>query len=120
MTGPVPVSRSLPAVKAALAATFPDYRGRKIRVAPWSAPLSLDLNWSGGTCDKVALLDLRNGRIGKLVVPSPWARGAADPVDCPPGCVLVVRSWFCGQDAGVTFYVRPDDPAGLLLGGPIS
>jgi len=108
------VSRSLPAVKAALAATFPDYRGRKVRVAPWTGPLHLDLSWSGGTCDKVALLDLTGGRVGHLVVPSPWARGAADPVDCPAGAVLVVRSYFCGKDAGVTFYVRPDAPVALL------
>lgn len=113
---PVPVSRALPAVKAALRASFPDYKGRKVRIAPWTGPLHLDLSWDGGTVDKVVVLDLSGGRVGRLVVPSPWARGAADPVDCPPGAVLAVRSWFCGVDAGVTFYVRPDVPAGLLGG----
>lgn len=105
----LPLRRSDPLVKAALAATFPDYRGRKIRVAAWSGPLHLDLSWDGGTCDKVALIDVASGRVGHLVVPSPWAAGAADPVDCPPGAILVVRSWFCGVDSGVTFYVRPAD-----------
>lgn len=116
----VPVSRSLPLVRDLLRVSFPDYRGRKVRVAPWTSPLYLDLSWSGGTIDKVVLIDFRNGRVGKLVVPSPWARGAADPVDCPPGAVLAVRSWFCGHDSGVTFYVRPGDPAlvaGLLPAG---
>jgi hypothetical protein len=54
------------------------------------------------------------GRVGKLRVSSPFARGANDPVSCPAGAMLVVRSYFCGTDAGVTFYVHPDDPAGLL------
>ncbi|HEX6984884.1 MAG TPA: hypothetical protein VF170_05880, partial [Planctomycetaceae bacterium] len=113
MAAPVAVSRSVPVVRRALAATFPDYRGRKVRVAAFDRPLSLDLSWSGGTVDKVALIDVRNGRIGHLRVPSAWARGAHDPVDCPPGAILVVRSWFCGVDSGVTFYVRPDDAAAV-------
>jgi hypothetical protein len=111
-----PVSRSVPAVKAVLSATFPDYRGRKVRVALWSSPLHLDLSWSGGTVDKVALVDFHRGRVGHLRVPAPWSHGAADPVDCPPGALLVVRSYFCGTDAGVTIYYRPDD-FGLLTGG---
>jgi hypothetical protein len=111
---PVLVSRSIPAVKAALAATFPDYRGRKVRIARYDRPLYLDLTWSGGTVDKVVLVDFVGGRIGKLRVSSPFVAGANDPVSCPPGAMLVVRSYFCGVDAGVTFYVHPDDPAGLL------
>jgi hypothetical protein len=120
----LPVSRSDPRVRAILSATFPDYRGRKVRVARFDRPLHLDLSWSGGTIDKVALIDFRNGRIGHLVVPAPWSHGAADPVDCPAGALLVVRSYFLGVDAGVTIYVRPDSLslagdalAGLLPGG---
>lgn len=101
------VSRANPVIKRALAATFPRYKGRKITVEEWRAPLHLDLSWSGGTKDEVALIDIASNRVGRLVVPHPWARGAADPVDCPPGAVLVVHSYFCGADSGVTFYVRP-------------
>ena len=119
MTTSTTVSRSDPLIKRALAATFPRYKGRKVRVVPFTAPLHLDLSWSGGTKDDVALIDVRNGRIGRLVVPSPWARGAADPVYCPPGAVLAVHSYFCGVDSGVTFYVRPDD-APLLGPGPLA
>ena len=108
------LSRSNPTVKKLLAATFPDYNGRKINVVAFDKPLNLDLFWDGGTCDKVALIDLTNRRIAKLVVPSPWAKGAVDPVDCPPNALLVVRSWFCGTDLGITVYVRPDSPSGLL------
>lgn len=110
----LPLSRSHPAVKAALRATFPDYRGRKVRIVRYDRPLYLDLSWSGGTVDKVALVDFVGGRIGKLRVSSPFVAGAHDPVVCPPGAMLVVRSYFCGHDAGVTFYVHPDVPAGLL------
>jgi hypothetical protein len=120
MTTPVALRRSDPAVKRLLAATFPDYRGRKLSAVRWDdRPLHLDLSWSGGTVDKVVLVDVASGRIGTLVVPSPWSRGAADPVDVPAGAILAVHSYFVGVDAGVTFYVRPlalDAPviAGLL------
>jgi len=113
LSSSLPAPRSDPRVKAILAATFPDYRGRKVRVAMWSSPLHLDLSWSGGTVDKVAVIDFVGGRIGHLRVPAPWSHGAADPVDCPAGAMLVVRSYFCGTDAGVTIYCRPAD-VGLL------
>lgn len=116
MAPSVPVSRSDRRVKAILRATFPNYRGRKVRVALFDRPLYLDLSWSGGTRDSVALIDFTNGRIGHLRCPSPWARGAYDPVDCPPGALLVVHSIFCGVDSGVTIYVRPPDLP-LLSGG---
>lgn len=104
---PVALRRSDPLVKKLLAATFPTYKGRKITLVPFDRPLHLDLSWSGGTVDKVVLVDLANGRIGKLVVPAPWSIGAADPVDCPPNALLVVHSYFCGVDAGITVYARP-------------
>lgn len=103
----IPVRRSDPLVKRVLAASFPAYKGRKISVAPWAGPLHLDLSWSGGTKDDVVLIDVANGRVGRLVVPSPWAVGAADPVDAPAGSLLVVHSYFCGVDVGITIYVRP-------------
>ena len=117
---PVPVSRANPLIKRALAATFPTYKGRKVTVAPFVHPLHLDLNWSGGTKDTVVLIDVAKGRVGRLVCPSPWAAGAFDPIDCPPGAILAVHSYFCGVDSGVTFYVRPADAspvAGLLSKG---
>ncbi len=61
------------------AATFPNYKGRKVRVAAFDRPLYLELNWSGGSKDHVVLVDTANGRIGRLVCPSPWAAGAFDP-----------------------------------------
>jgi hypothetical protein len=115
---PLPLRRSDPRVKKLLAATFPSYKGRKVKAVAWDdRPLHLDLSWSGGTKDDVVLLDLSGGRVGKLVVPAPWSHGAADPLTVPVGAILAVHSYFCGVDAGVTFYVRPADPAGLLNGG---
>lgn len=104
----VPLRRSDPAVKRLLAATFPAYKGRKISAVAWDdRPVHLDLSWSGGTKDDVVLVDTANGRIGKLVVPSPWSAGAADPLTVPAGAILAVHSFFCGVDVGVTFYIRP-------------
>ena len=105
-----PVSRSQPVIRRALAATFPDYRGRKVRIARWDRPLHLDLNWSGGTIDQVVLIDLAAGRIAHLSVPAPWMHDHApfDPADVEYGAILAVHSYVCGVDAGVTFYVRGD------------
>ncbi len=115
----LPLRRSDPLVKRLLSATFPDYRGRKISARPWSGPVSLDLSWSGGTKDDVRLVDVASGRVATLVVPSPWSAGAADPVDAPAGSLLVVHSYFCGTDAGITVYVRPPADGSALGAGPL-
>lgn len=109
---PRSLSRSDPLVKRLIAASFPNYRGRKIKAVVTDDALALDLSWSGGTVDKVVLLT-PNGS-GTLVVPSPWARGANDPVAVPPGAILAVHSYFVGVDAGLTFYFNPAAALPLL------
>ncbi len=108
------LSASDPLVKRLLSVSFPEYRGRKISAALWTAPLSLDLNWDGGSKDEVVLIDFAAGRIGRLRCPSPWAVGAHDPLIAPPDSILVVHSIFCGKEAGITFYVRRGANAPLL------
>lgn len=98
---PVPVRRSNPVVRRALALAFPDWKGRKVRVVRHTGPHSLDLNWSGGTRDAVALIDLGSGRVADLRVGAPWTHDGI--VDHGPGTLLVVHSTFVGNDAGVTF-----------------
>lgn len=109
-----PLRRSDPLVKRVLAVSFPDYRGRKIKAVVTDGPLHLDLSWDGGTVDKVVLIDVAGGRVGKLNVPSPWASGANAPVDVPDGAIVAVHSYFCGVDVGVTFYMKAPAVAGFL------
>jgi hypothetical protein len=116
MESRIKLSTADPLVKALLRVSFPNYRGRKVSASAWRGPLSLDLNWDGGSRDYVVLIDFAAERIGRLVSPSPWARGAHDPVDAPPGSILAVHSIFCGRDVGVTFYVRPASDGAKRLG----
>lgn len=118
LSSSVPVSRSDARVKRVLAATFPDYRGRKIRVAAWSSPVYVDWNWSGGTRDFVAVIAPGRG-VGFASVPAPWRHdhGPVDPAAFPAGSLLVVHSIFCGSDAGITIYASPSD---ALIGGGAS
>jgi hypothetical protein len=102
------VSRSHPVLKAALRATFPDYRGRKVRVAPYTRPLFLQTTWSEGSRDEVKAIRLADGQVADASGFAGW--GAAEEVACPAGHVLVVHTVSYGHDLGITFYV-PVDPA---------
>lgn len=118
------VSRTNPLIRKALAASFPTYTGRKLRVEAYRGPRTFDLYWSGGTRDELVLLDAQRGPANLVVSGAPWGnRAAYEPIDQPAGTVLAVHTIFCGRDAGVTFIVRPPDGvampelAGLLAGG---
>ena len=121
------ISRSNPAIKALLAATFPDYKGRKIRICVPECRVQFDQNGGGGTYDRVMALRLEDGATARLPRLAPWTDEAVamanDGVDVPPGMLLVVWSRFCGADLGITIYAAPAtaaclaptaDPAHLL------
>ena len=112
----VTVSRAHPAVKAALRATFPEYRGRRVRIAPYTEPLFLQTTWSEGSRDVVKAVRLSDGSVADAANLRGW--GAAEEVVCPPGHMLAVHSVAGVHDLGVTFFVRPDEldaPAARLL-----
>jgi hypothetical protein len=104
------LSISDPFVRWLLRASFPEYKGRKISARLYVRPLSLDLNWDGGSRDSVIFLDPVSGAASALRVPSPFDRAAHEPVVLPPGRILAVHSIFCGRDTGVTLYVWPGSP----------
>ncbi len=111
----VTVSRSHPAVKAALRATFPEYRGRKVRVAPYTEPLFLQTTWSEGCRDFVKAIRLSDGAVASATGLAGF--GQMEKVACPPGSVLAVHTLVGTADLGVTFYVPLGSahPAFLLL-----
>jgi hypothetical protein len=106
----VTLSRANPLVKRLLAVTFPHYTGRKLKAVVWNKPLYLQLFWDEGSRDQVVLIDWGHGQIGHLTCPSPWAKGACDPLEVPSEAILAVHSIFMGKDTGVTFYVREEIP----------
>lgn len=107
MMGKTP--RSHPLVKQALAATFPEYRGRKVTVREYTGPQRLTVCWDEGTRDFAKVIVFDRG-IGTLRAGAPWQNpeGVLALVDQPPGSLLVVHT-MCGQDSWVTITARADD-----------
>jgi hypothetical protein len=112
-----PLSRSNPAVKALIRATFPAYRGRLIRMEAYTGPRRWTVCWDEGSKDSVVLLDMRRGR-AELRSGAPWTNpeGVLALVDQPAASILVVHSIVCGSDRGLTIIVREPE-AGLLPEG---
>jgi hypothetical protein len=112
----IPVKRA--DVAAIVSATFPDYRGRKIKVLATESETIHDLNWSGGSRSEYRSCTLRGQYIGgadRYNQQAPWAnQGEGKSVPIPPGAVLVRHSIFCGKDVGLTIYVNPADMPKLL------
>ena len=73
--------------------------------------------WEGGSRDAYQAVRLADG--AAVTLPgqdaAPWDRSPHSvKVELPPGFAIVRHSTFCGQDSGLTFYVRGDDVAPLL------
>lgn len=109
----MPIKTNRKAVAALVAATFPGYKGRKFTVVPAVEVRFADLNWSGGTRAQYAATTLTGERCGDLDrynTKAPWANPAEGAVaELPEGVVVVRHLISCGQDCGLTFYIRPAD-----------
>jgi hypothetical protein len=98
--------------------TFPEYRGRKIRVAAATSVTLRDLNWSGGTKSEykvVRLTDNASLSLTNLGNLAPWENpyeGAT--ISIVPNMVVVEHSIFCGKDTGIRIYAHPDNFPKLL------
>lgn len=93
--------------------TFPEYRGRTIKVEHRDTVTLYDLNWSGGTRAQYRACTLEGKALGnadKYNMMHPWrnnAEGAQVPI--ASGAVLVRHSIFCGKDLGLTIYYNKAD-----------
>jgi hypothetical protein len=110
------VSRSSPGVVPVIEATFPDYKGRKVRVVVTESVTLHDLNWGGGSRNVYRWVDLAEalarGQAAPTIGPStvrfaPPEEGRVYSV--PPGVVVVEHSYFQGVDGGITIYINPRD-----------
>lgn len=96
-----------------LASTFPEYRGRKIRVI-FAESLTLhDLNWSGGTRNEYAFVKA-SGESARLAATfAPWSNEAATlegaKIDLPANVIAVEWSHFCGTDCGLRIIAHPSN-----------
>ena len=116
--GPVSVSRGHPLIKKALKLAFPDYKGRKITVEPYSGPKRFTQYWDGGTKDDLVLIRVKDAATADVEAIGHPAlnRQAFEPFDQPPGTILVVHSRFQGHDMGVRLYVREAEQPTLASG----
>jgi hypothetical protein len=112
MGNAVRVSKGHPAVKALLAVAFPEYKGRKVYVE-LAEKAYVEPCAEGGSFDKVVAVNLAGE---KLAVSFGWAdqwKYSAEPFPVPVGIALVVHSYFCGKDMGISIYVNPASAAAL-------
>lgn len=104
----------LSAVKEIAKATFPEWKGRKVRVQCHEQVTFRDVNWSGGTKSTYAACSLAdptaNISLEYMGKPAPWNNpweGRSAPI--PEGVVVVEHSYFCGKDMGLILHVNPNN-----------
>ena len=102
-----------------VAATFPDYKGRKFRIEPRTTWTLSNLNWDGGTRSQYRTCTLDGsrslGRADRYNAMAPWANDAEGKVmPVPQGAIIVEHVMHCGRDEGLYIYVNPQDMPKLL------
>jgi len=104
------LSRSNPDVKRLLAITFPEYRGRKIRLTITDRPMRLANYWDGGTRSYYKAVDLNTGRVAdpSSATGNPFNGLAHVEFSIPPAVAVVEHIIFQGKDCGLEIHVRPE------------
>ena len=89
--------------------TFPNYRGRKIRLQLTNQVTFSDLHWDGGSRNTYAAMS-NDGRTDRLDCShiAPWNNPVnGRTFDLMPGILIVEHSIFCGKDGGLTIFMNP-------------
>ena len=118
MSASIPVSRTDAFVGRILAATYPDYRGRKIFIVPQAYPLDVRSYWDGGSRSYYTFLNLATFERAAMPAQSAFDRqlAGADSVTLPTGIACIEHVIFCGKDLGIRIHVNPDNVARILPG----
>lgn len=107
------VSKINRAIKTIIAATFPQYAGRKVKVCMSdAAPSARASGWSEGSKTDVRIYNTRTG--GVVYVHEDGQIDATGMTDV----VLVEQSMFCGKDCGITIRMQKitgDDEYSVLV-----
>ena len=97
------------------------YTGRKFRLrAVEEVIIPADANlWSGGSRESYSAILLADGStvtLGSRTAPwSPDRREKA--IKLVPDIAIVMHSFFCGTDMGLTFFVHPSNLPKFITGG---
>jgi hypothetical protein len=77
--------------------------------------MRLENYWDGGTRSYYVAVRINDGAVSDFGTDNPFMASAHAEVDLPAGVILVEHTIFCGRDAGITVWGRPD----ALAGGPV-
>mgnify|MGYP001610302468 CR=1 FL=1 len=87
--------------------TFPNYTGRKFKVAFVDSITFHDTNWGDGTRNYYAAI-APDGKEINLEVPAPWKNFFEGTTHLMPENALIVCHFiFCGHDRGITIFAHP-------------
>lgn len=104
----IKVSKTDKSIKTILAATYPEWKGRKVFVKE-ATSYQMSNYWSEGSRNFVKAYSLTAGvsKDPSDISQIPFHLSAHATVEIPKDAVLVEHSVFCGKDVGVTIYVNP-------------
>lgn len=105
-------------VKSIVNATFPGYRGRKIRLVGIEEVILSNINWEGGSRSQYRACTLDGeptGDMDAFNAMAPWSHNAENArVSIPAGYAVVEHVQFCGKDLGLRIHVHPNSLRPLL------
>ena len=108
-----PIAVKSSEVKGIIAATFPSYRRREVRIQPRESVTLHNLNWSGGTRAEYKACTITGEPLrarNDMNAPAPWDNpfeGKTVPI--PPGVVIVEGGYFCGKVGLLYIHCHPSD-----------
>ena len=91
--------------------TYPEYTGRRVFVQATHEISFFDLNWSGGTKRTYTIIRADGASVDGFDHNHPaHNQYEGKTVPMSPEYMVIVRSWFCGKDAGITVYTYAPAP----------
>jgi len=102
-------------IKGIIAACFPTYTGKKIKIST-NIPTRLNSYWDGGSRTYFAFYSLDNAKVFNVESNHPmFEAGKPNHLEkLPNRLLLVAYSIFCDKDTGITIYANADDLAPML------
>lgn len=91
ITNTIAVSVTDPIIRRIVQATYPSYRGRKIRIVAQKYPLNCKSYWDGGSRDYFVFVRLDTFQTAPMPAQSAFDRDirGAESVTLPPGVICV-------------------------------
>lgn len=104
-------------IRSLVARAYPQYKGNKFKLYVSEGPIDCRSCWDGGSRDYFAFANLATGEVTETMpAQSAFDRPVAglEAVVIPPGFACLEHSIFCGVDAGITIWIRPENAAKLI------